>query len=561
MSRFTDIRDQLAGIAGQLSARQKVAIALAATLTFGALIWIVTSASAPDYRTLYADLSEESAGQIVEQLEARQIPYRLQSPTSIAVPQEHLYQARLHLAGMGLPGGGEGRGYELFDEAEFGMTAFTQKVNYQRALEHELGQTIQAMRPIKRARVHLVLPERALFKDEQRQPSASVAVSLRPGQRLDPGQIQSIRYLVSSSVESLEPGRITIVDAAGELLARPDRGGGVADAHEALQASSKLEASLEERLVDLLAPIVGRENLRARVRAELDTSTSTRTDERYEPEQRAIRSEQRSERKEAVDGETVGGAPGVAANLAGAQGPAGVTREDLASSQTQETINYEVSRTVTQTSRQGYTIERLSVAVVLNEALLEAGDAGGAAREIDRERVEALVASAVGLRADRGDQVEITWESFAPVEAPSAEPVPVYMRPEVYVPALRYAFFALLALLLLVFVVRPLMRAVAGAARDEEADEAEQIEAVAEGEEVQIVGRTVAELEEELGEREVVDITIEAEDESSPYLQLREEIIALGSSDLDRTGDILRQWMRARDEAPQLEDDQKKEVA
>lgn len=544
MSRLENFREQLQRTTDQFSTRQKIGILVAAALTFGALIWIVTSASAPTYRTLYADLNEETAGKIIEELEAQQIPYELQSPTSIAVPQEELYRARLHLAGMGLPAG-EGKGYELFDEAEFGMTAFTQKVNYQRALEHELSQTIKAMRPIKTARVHLVVPERALFKDDQRQPSASVVLSLGPGQRLDPGQIQSIRYLVSSSVESLTPGSVTIVDDSGELLARPERDGGQASTHEVFEASSKLEASLEDRVVALLTPMVGRENLRASVRAELDTSTSTRTDERYAPEERAIRSEQRSERKEAVDGQTVGGAPGISANLVGGQGQATTRQENLASLQTQETINYEVSRTVTQTARQGYSIERLSVAVVLNEELLEAAQGGGGKPPIERERVEALVASAVGLRKDRGDQIEISWGKFQARPDAALEPTPAYMRPEVYVPAARYGFLLLMVVLLLLFVVRPLMRVITERAEEQEAG-ALPAEAKASKQDVHIVGRTVAEIEEDFEGQDIVDITIE--DDNSPYLQLREEVIALGSSDLDRTGDILRQWIRTQDE-------------
>jgi flagellar M-ring protein FliF len=551
MSTLDDIRDRVQQALSQFSTGQKIGIALVALLTFGALIWIVTSASEPSYRTLYADLDEATASKIVQELDNQQIPYELNGPGAVAVPQDQLYRARLHLAGLGLPSG-DGKGYELFDDAEFGMTAFTQKVNYQRALEHELGQTIGAMQPIQSARVHLVLPERSLFKDEQRQPSASVAVDLETGQRPNAGQIQSIRYLVSSAIESLEPGRVTIVDSTGELLARPDRDGGVANADESLEAATKLESSLEDRIVELLAPVVGRENLRARVRAELDTSTSTRTDERYDPETRAIRSEQRSTRKEALDGETVGGAPGIASNLPGREAEQIAEEQNLAKSQLQETINYEVSRTVTQTTKNGYDVERLSVAVVLNEDLLDASQGEGQgqdSREIDRERIAALVSSAVGIQTDRGDQVEITWESFMDTPSAPTEPAPFYLRPEVYVPVAKYAFLVLLTLLLLLFVVRPLVKAITSAGASDAAEVDELLAADAgDDESLAVVGRTVAEAEEQLGGAESEIELVEEPERQSPYFRLREEVIELGSSDLDRTGDILRQWIRMNDE-------------
>jgi flagellar M-ring protein FliF len=547
MSTLDELKERAQSTLAQFTTGQKIGIAAVAVLTFGALIWVVTSASSPNYRTLYADLDESTAAKIVEELEAQQIPFELNGPGAVAVPQEQLYRARLHLAGLGLPSG-DGKGYELFDDAEFGMTAFTQKVNYQRALEHELARTISAMRPVKSARVHLVLPERSLFKEEQRKPSASVALTLEPGQVPDNGQIQSMRYLVSSAIESLEPGHVTIVDSTGELLARPDRDGGVASADESLEAASKLEASLEERIVELLAPVVGRDNLRARVRAELDTSTSTQTDERYDPEKRAVRSEQRTERKEAVDGEVVGGAPGIASNLPGREGEQTQQDENLSKSQLQETINYEVSRTVTQTTRNGYSVDRLSVAVVLNEALLAAPKDGEEPREIDRERIASLISSAVGFQKERGDQVEITWERFIESPAPAAEPVPVYARPEIYVPVAKYAFLLLLTLALLLFVVRPIVKAVTATEAAAFAETDEERESDGESDDIELVGQTVAQVEEKLGVIDGEFEVTEDDDRDAPYFQLREEVIELGSSDLDKTGDILRQWIRMNDE-------------
>lgn len=533
MATFEDIRRQTRDTLGQFTTRQKIGIATVALLTFGALIWLVVSASQPQWRTLYSDLDEATSAQIVDALDQQGIPHKLDGADTVLVSQEDLYNARIKLAGMGLPGG-QGKGYELFDEAEFGMTAFTQKVNYQRALEHELSQTISAMRPVKSARVHLVLPERSLFEDEQRNPSASVALSLEQGRQPDEGQIQSIRYMVASAIESLEPGGVTIVDSTGRLLARPDGVEGMAGTDESLEAANKLEASLEDRIVELLTPMVGRDNLRARVRAELDTSISTQTDERFDPEAQAIRSQQRDELREAADGEVVGGAPGIASNLPGREAALDEEEENLSKARLKETINYEISRTVTQTTRNGYDVERLSVAVVLNEALLDADDAP----EIDREQLQALVASAVGLDDARGDRIQVTWGPFVGPVTPAAEPTPIYLRPEVYVPIARYAAIALLALLLFLFVVRPLVKSLSTTA------EATQAARASDPDDVPVVGTTVAEAQQRLGQPEDGLDILEETDKHRPYFELRDEVIQLGSSDIDRTSDIVRQWLR-----------------
>ncbi|QDG51329.1 flagellar M-ring protein FliF [Persicimonas caeni] len=555
MERLARFREQLAETFGRLSLPQKVGLAAVSLLTIAALLWITLSATGEPHRTLYSDLTEETASKIVAELEAQQIPYELRGPTTITVPRDRLYDARLHLAGVGLPDE-EGAGYELFDEAEFGMTSFTQKVNYQRALENELARTIRSIASVRAARVHLVMPEDALFEDEQKDPTASVVLSLRAGRAPEEAQIRSIRYLVASAVEGLDPSQVTLVDDNGSLLARGSGDMAMDGGGSHYEMGRKLEDDLERRLKTLLAPLVGPEHVRISVNAEIDTAQVRETSEEYDPEKTAVRSEKRSEETRLQGGDQAAGAPGAATNLPGRQN-AQVGAETSSSTVADEVVNYEVSKKVRSVTQTGFGIKRLSVAVVLDEGLEKAaGAAGGKGEEAQegeegeeaeegedaaaaaavaalpsQERVEALVKSAIGFDAERGDQVQVAYETFRPLNV-SGEPEPAwYLAPDFLLVLARYLVLLALGLALLLFVVRPIVAALRG----EDKEEVEEAD-------VEFVGRTVAELEAEYGE-------IEAEfspagELSEHYEQLRAEVMELGQSDVDKTGQVIRQWIR-----------------
>lgn len=540
MERLTKLRETIQGLWSQLNRWQRISLGVVTLVCVVGFGWLLTSAMEPTWRTLYSDLPEQTASQIAEELKKQQIPYRLDGPDTISVPQEQLYDARLHIAGLGLTDA-SGAGYELFDEADFGMTAFTQKVNYKRALENELGRTIRALDSVRDVRVHLVIPSDKLFKDEQKNPSASVALTLKPGKAPGDDQIQSMRFLVSSAVEGLEADQVTIVDQRGKLLARPrgamaDAGGGSSDVFE---HARKVEAELEERVSELLAPMVGRERLRAKVHVELDNQNITETAETYDPEKTAVRSEQLTEETTTDGTQVASGTPGIASNLPGKEGGAAVGQANAANQKSSELTNYEVSKTIRQTTQLGWTIKRVSVAVLLDESTQGAAAApaeDGAKKEapakIDAKAVESLVAGAIGFNAARGDTLEVSFAQFR--DEGAFEELPLWQQPEVIAPALRYSTVALLGFLFFLFVVRPFTKALGVAKRDEEEDEDGTPRSI----DVEVVGKTVAELELEMAGE------LMAPEEEQAYAELRAEVLEQGRNDIDRTAMVLRQWIR-----------------
>jgi flagellar M-ring protein FliF len=527
MDRFSKIRDQAAAFWAQLNTMQKSSFAgvlLVSMLGFG---WIVFSAAQPDWRVLYGDLDEATASKIAEELTNRQIPYQLINANTISVPREHVYEARLQIAGTGITDT-TSAGYELFDEADFGMTAFTQKVNYKRAMENELVRTIRSIRSIKDARVHLVLPEDSLFKDDQKQPTASVVLTLEnAASKPTPAQIQSIQHVVASAVEGMSPDSVTIVDQEGRLLARPSDGGTSQSAGDSLENAKKMEMDLEERIIQLLTPLVGAAGVLAKVHVEIDTTRVVETDETFDPEKTAVRSEQRSEQTSNDGSGATGGVPGIGSNLPNkAAGAAGANTK--ATSNVEEVTNYEVSKRVRQTTQDGSTVSRVTVAVLLDQAALKGADG----KPMDVAKIESLIKGAVGFSAVRNDTVEINVEPFMAVDAEEAPPAP-WMEPDVIVPAARYATFALLAMMLFFFVIRPLLKSIKdvrpmpqdGSSRSRELD-------------VEVVGRRVGDIDAD-AER-ILDRV-----EGRSYPQLRTDIVEMSKGDLDKTALILRQWIRS----------------
>lgn len=370
----------------------------------------------PIYRTLFSDLSAKDAAAIISQLRAEKVPYRLvQGGTAIEVPAERLYELRLDLASQGLPEGG-GVGFEVFDKQSLGMTDFMQRINYQRALQGELSRTISWLGGVESARVHLAIPERSLFVSQERRPSASVVVRLARGRTLSPAQVDGIVHLVAASVEGMNPDAVTVVDETGHVLT-PERqqgelGAGVSGA--ALAYRQALERSYEERIESLLAPVVGRGNVIARVSATLDFARVERTEESVDPDRTALVS-QRTVREESQQAQPATGTPGAGGNLtnepaASQAGPHSERRE--------ETASYEVTKIVSHTVAPAGAIKRLSVAVLVAGTYREAGGkrefVPRPQEELDRYRE--LVKNAVGLSEERGDRIEVSSVPFAPPE-------------------------------------------------------------------------------------------------------------------------------------------------
>lgn len=387
------------------------ATALGSLAFFG---WLGLGAGATPWAPLLHGVAPEEMARVVEVLEGERVPYRLEAQgTAVSVPADRLYAARIQLAAEGLPAGG-GAGFELFDKPDFGVTDFVHRVNYRRALQGELARSVAALDPVARARVQIALPERSPFVgDRERTPSASVVVDLRPGAALSPVQVRGIVHLVSSSVEALTPDRVTVVDGRGRLLSGgDDEGIDPAQPHGTGEYQARLERELASRVEALLAPAVGAGRVVARVRADLDWTQTEQTEERFDPDSQIERSEQRSTEIEEDGASAVGGAPGVASNLpdedgGAARGPEAGRR----SRRTTETINYEISKVVRRSIEPSGTVERLTVAILLDG---KPGADGGFEpwSETELANFEQLAKRAVGFDEQRGDQLTITTAPF-----------------------------------------------------------------------------------------------------------------------------------------------------
>jgi flagellar M-ring protein FliF len=318
----------------------------------------------------------------------------------------------LSLASLGLPQGG-GVGFEIFDKQSFALTDFVQKVNYSRALQGELARTIASLGPVETARVHLALPEKRLFKDQQKPATASVIIKLSPGKRLSEAQVEGVVHLVSNSIEGLDPGQVTVIDQNGNVLSRSGAKGLAGNlSPDMLEFQMQVEQRLEDRAQALLDKSLGAKNAMVRVNATLDFAKTEKTEETFDPEEPVIRSEQLSDEKSGS--EITGGVPGVQTNLEGnVNQTAGATPP---TSRSQRTTNYEISKVVSRTINPVGTISKLSVSVLVADKVIAAQDKEPVKTEprppAELKALETMVASALGLDTSRGDQIEVTSMPF-----------------------------------------------------------------------------------------------------------------------------------------------------
>ena len=433
-------------------------------VAFAALIVV---ANKTDYRPLFANLTSEDAGEIVKKLKEQKVPFQLSSDgKAILVPSDKVYELRLSLASEGLPQGG-GVGYEIFDRKNFGVTEFVQKLNYQRALQGELSRTISQLAGVEQARVHLVIPEKSLFKENEKPATASIVLRLKGNRALRESDVQGIVHLVASSVEGLDAEHVTVLDGRGKILSKS----GASDLSSKMSAGMQeiqrnYEKNLEERLQTLLDKVVGSGRSAARVSATFNFKQVEKFEERYDPEAAAVRSEQRSEEK--------GGASQIAAGIPGTQsnlGRSGAVQGGTVGggSKNDETLNYEVSRSTARIVEPVGALDKVSVAILVDGKYeTPAGAKEGAAAKAkyaprtpeELQKIEALVKSSVGFNAERGDQVAVANIPFqetgemAPLEKEAwwNQPIVMGLAKNLLIAA---GFLALLFL-----VIRPLMRTI-----------------------------------------------------------------------------------------------------
>jgi flagellar M-ring protein FliF len=438
---------------------RKLALAAVTAVTVGLFAFIIMQAKTADYQLLYGNLPETDASAVVDWLKGQNVPYRLaNNGHNILVPAPNVYEARLSLASMGLPQGG-GVGFEIFDKQSFALTDFVQKVNYSRALQGELARTIASLGPVETARVHLALPEKRLFKEQQKPATASVIIKLAPGKRLNESQIEGIVHLVSNSIEGLDPAQVTVIDQNGNVLSRTGAKGLSGNlSPDMLEFQMQVEQRLEDRAQALLDKSLGGKNSMVRVSATLDFAQTEKTEETFDPEEPVIRSEQLSEEKSGS--EITGGVPGVQSNLEGNTVQA--TGATPPSSRSQRTTNYEISKVVSKTTNPVGTVSKLSVSVLVADKVMPGKEKEPATTEprpeAELKALETMVASALGLDTSRGDKIEVTsmpfLESAEEGQGESLAASGLYQ----YMPFIRYGLLLLGGVLLYFLLIRPLMK-------------------------------------------------------------------------------------------------------
>jgi flagellar M-ring protein FliF len=440
-----------------LPTKKKIIVLTVLVLSISAFILLIVWIQRPEYQTLYSNLSQEDAALIIQKLKEKKIPYRV-SGNLILVPSDKVYELRLQLASEGVPQGGS-VGFELFDKTSFTMTDFVQKLNYRRALQGELARTIKSITAIEECRVHLAIPEKSLFVQEEERPKASILVKLRPGKGLTQEQVQGIVHLVSSSVDGLNPKDVTIVDQTGEVLTAPTDEDNIGITKTQLELQRNYEKDMEKRIKKLLEPVVGRGKVEAKVTAIIDFTKIEKTEERIDPESQVIISEQRNTER-STNG-TVGGVPGVASNLPDKAAVQSETHQSQ-SEKKEETINYEVSKVVSRIMTAPGEIKRVSAVVLIDSAskqkvIDEAKAVPFSEEEI--KQIEEMVKKAIGFTAERGDEVKVIsmpFEKLATLEeeppTPKREVIPLVIG------NLKYIVPVLAILLLVLFVIRPLIK-------------------------------------------------------------------------------------------------------
>jgi flagellar M-ring protein FliF len=398
-----------------------MAMVAVTTALIGFFAFVIMRVTTPQMTTLFTDLSAEDSSGIIKDLERQAIPFELRNEGAvIMVPKDKVTRLRMKLAESNLPKGG-GVGYEIFDKSDaLGTTSFVQGINHLRALEGELARTIRAIDRIQAARVHLVLPERPLFSRETPEPSASIVVRVRGA--LEPQQIRAIRHVVASAVNGLKPQRVSIVDEAGQLLA--DGASSEADNAVGDDRRNAFEKRLRKQVEDIVSSVVGQGRARVQLSADFDYNKVTQTSDKFDPEGRVLRSSQSREESSAT-AENNGQAT-VNNELPGQQRNDGTSAAREQSKKSEETSNYEISRTTKTEVTEAGRVNRVSVAVVVdgNYTKNDKGEVAYQPRpkeEIDR--ISALVRSAIGFDAKRGDQVEVVNLRFADITpSPINEP-------------------------------------------------------------------------------------------------------------------------------------------
>ncbi|MFQ5355106.1 MAG: flagellar basal-body MS-ring/collar protein FliF [Mariprofundaceae bacterium] len=447
-------------IPGVMQKNKLLLLGVASGLVLLGFIWLLLWVAEPPFRPILSGISEKEAASIIELLQKEKIPYKLEGASTVLVPADQVYALRLKLAGEDLIPG-KGNGFELFDSgSQFGVSDFVQKINLQRAMQGELARTIEVLPMVTAARVHLVMPKESPFIKQQRETSASVMLQLGGGGRLPKSSVLAIQNLVSAAVPNLERDAVTIVDSSGNLLSSSEEDTGMDAGQTQQEYQTNLERRLEDRLTGMLEQVVGAGHAIVRVTANINREHVEQQNQRYNPDEMVLRSEQSVDERSAARDAQAKGIPGVASNTPGKEDKqTGQPREESVHSESIK--NYEISSISEKRTIPFGEINRLSVAVIVGGSFKEENGESVFVPKSQAElaSIQKLVEGAMGFNEDRGDTVEV--QSMALIDISSSEDLEALKGAEdkaFYLKLTRYVVAGLALLLLAWFVLRPLSR-------------------------------------------------------------------------------------------------------
>ncbi|MBE0435585.1 MAG: flagellar M-ring protein FliF [Methylomicrobium sp.] len=467
----------LKGLAGLTMTRQ-IGLMLGFAFSVAVAVAVVLWSQEPSYNLLFAGIAEKDAAEIIETLDKEGVKYKVESGSgAIMVPGSDVRELKLRLAAQGLPRS-TSLGYELLDQEQgFGTSKNIEQMRFQRALEGEIARTIMTIQSVKAARVILAMPKQSVFVRQQKKPSASVMVNLYPGRTLDKGQIESIIHLVASSVPLMEAGQVTVVDQTGRLLNAKGTDSDISMTSKQFEYKKNIEEHLMARIENILTPLVGANGLRTQISADVDFSVTERTQEMFNPDLPALRSEQTQE-----DLSSMGAIQGVPGALTNQPPPAGIApevavgegaetpAESSGSSSKSATRNYELDKTITHTRLASGVLKRLSVAVVVDNRSVVREDGSIASEPYPQEdivRLSDLVRQAVGFDSSRGDQVTVSNVAFRVVDELEALPDAPLWEQAWFIDALKQLAAAAVILFLIFGVLKPTMQGLIGRTEEE----------------------------------------------------------------------------------------------
>ena len=462
---FSKVFKQISGFIGQMTPARRIGVFLTALVIVFATIALFRFTGETTYQPLMSNLSPEDAAGIIRTLREKRIPFKVDDTgRNISIPAESVYDLRLELSTMGLPQSGV-VGYEVFDKQSLGTTSFVQKVNQKRALEGELMRTINQIKGVRRSRIHLAIPQKSTFVEDQKKTTASVVLDLEPGTQLSEKQVFGIGNLVARGVEGMDVADVVIVDSMGKTLSRNASDALSQATASQLDFKQKIEGDLERRIEEMLSRVVGEGRVVARVSADLDFSQVSETQTIYDAEGSAVRSVQRDNKSMEGSRPGPGGVPGAQSNQPGVQGGNGSqVRSDTKSAS--EVTNYEVPQTIRKTARSVGQVNRLSVAVVVDGHLVRAkNEEGEVTSKVEPwsadklKEFETVIATAAGIDRTRGDTIEIRNMEFSQVDFEDAQrTVAEAERQSYFKNMLTYGLVGLMILMFFLLVVRPFIR-------------------------------------------------------------------------------------------------------